>query len=393
MKSFLTIAAAGLLAAAAGLLAAAAAVPAASSALARPQHHRGNPGAHAAKAAPSGPAKPLDADAINDAAPAPEQAANPADPKSAEAKPAERTLGKAASKAADPLLVRAQVLLDRAHFSPGAIDGREGDNYKGALAAFATSQELPGDGGLTPDLWGKLAAASTEPAVTTYAVTEDDAKTKFVERIPAKMEEQADLERMGYRSAAEMLAERFHMSQDLLRSMNPGKDLGAAGTQLLVANVAPLPASLKAPKDAGAKGPDKVARIEVDKGAHRLQAFAEDGRLLGVYPASIGSTEKPAPSGSYKVERVAFDPTYTYNPKYAFKGVSAQHKFTIKPGPNNPVGVVWIDLSAEGYGIHGTPEPDKVGKTASHGCIRLTNWDARGLAERVERGAAVDFKD
>ena len=143
-----------------------------------------------------------------------------------------------------------------------------------------------------------------------------------------------------------------------------------------------------------AKGPPQdptVARIEVDKDARRVQAFGDDGKLVATYPASIGSEEKPAPSGSFKVKGVAFDPWYTYDPKYRFKGVKSRSKFSIHPGPNNPVGVVWIDLSIPSYGIHGTPEPEKVGKTESHGCIRLTNWDARDLALHTKRGAKVDF--
>src|SRR5205807_10023004 len=118
---------------------------------------------------------------------------------------------------------------------------------------------------------------------------------------------------------------------------------------------------------------------------------AKDGHLLAFYPASIGSKEKPAPSGTYKVTSVARNPTYTYNPAYQFKGVKSKKPFTIKPGPNNPVGTVWINLSLKGYGIHGTPEPGKIGKTESHGCIRLTNWDAEALASMIEKGATVSF--
>jgi lipoprotein-anchoring transpeptidase ErfK/SrfK len=137
---------------------------------------------------------------------------------------------------------------------------------------------------------------------------------------------------------------------------------------------------------------EKVSRIEVDKKAHELRAYTQDNKLMAVYPATIGSTEKPAPSGTLKVERIAKNPDYTYNPKYAFKGVKTDKPFTIKPGPNNPVGTVWIALDKEGYGIHGTPEPEKVGKTYSHGCIRLTNWDAEALAKMVQKGTMVEFK-
>jgi lipoprotein-anchoring transpeptidase ErfK/SrfK len=122
-----------------------------------------------------------------------------------------------------------------------------------------------------------------------------------------------------------------------------------------------------------------------------VQVFSADNRLLAFFPASIGSAEKPAPSGTLVVRRVDYDPTYTYDPAYHFKEQKIQRKATVRPGPNNPVGVVWIALSEKGYGIHGTPDPDAVGKTQSHGCIRLTNWDALTLARLVKKGTPVDF--
>jgi lipoprotein-anchoring transpeptidase ErfK/SrfK len=353
-----------------------------------------------------------------------------------------------ATKRPEPALIKAQILLDRAHFSPGAIDGRDGDNLRGALAAFATANGLKAETEIEPDLADKLQATSRDPVLTEYTVTQADVDGPFVEKMPPKMEDQADLDALGYTSPREMLAERFHMSPDLLAALNPEADFGKAGTVILVAAVKPLEtgkataeekaakkqakeagedASQEASQEAGkntakkearrdddkgsdAKGSDimrsdakaadaedpaskDVTRIEVDKESRNVRAFDKAGKLVAFYPASIGSEEKPAPSGAAKVEGVAYAPTYTYNPKYDFAGVKAKTKFTIAPGPNNPVGVVWIDLSIPSYGIHGTPEPEKVGKTESHGCIRLTNWDARDLANRVSRGAQVVFKD
>jgi lipoprotein-anchoring transpeptidase ErfK/SrfK len=146
------------------------------------------------------------------------------------------------------------------------------------------------------------------------------------------------------------------------------------------------------PKKHNAEGA-RVATIVVDKATSDVRAYNEGGSLVAFYPATIGSAEKPAPTGNFKVRRVAYNPDYHYNPKFAWKGVKADHELTIEPGPNNPVGLVWIDLTAPSYGIHGTPEPKNIGKTQSHGCIRLTNWDALDLAGMVHRGTLVKFED
>jgi lipoprotein-anchoring transpeptidase ErfK/SrfK len=285
------------------------------------------------------------------------------------------------SAAFDPVLLKAQVLLDRARFSPGEIDGRDGDNAKKAIAAFERSQELRPDGKLNPETWAKLTATSNEPVLTEYTITGDDVKGPFLKKLPSKMEDMKDLEHLGYTSSSEALAEKFHMNEKLLKSLNPGKALDKEGERITVASVTGEPSN------------QKVAKIEINKPQRILTAFDKDGAVIAVYPASIGSKEKPAPSGTSKVTSVAQNPTYKYNPEYRFKGVKATKPFTIKPGPNNPVGSVWINLSLKGYGIHGTPEPSKVSKTESHGCIRLTNWDAKQLAAMVEKGTPVVFQE
>lgn len=278
-----------------------------------------------------------------------------------------------------PIMIKAQVLLDRARFSPGEIDGKSGENFSKALMAFSSQLGLASTRQLTEDAWRELSSANSEPVLIEYTISDEDVRGPFVQSIPKKLELMKDLPALGYTSAREKIAEKFHMSQDLLQTLNPGEKFDTAGHKLVVANVATgdLPA--------------KATRIEVDKSAKVLKVFGGNQRLLAVYPATIGSAEKPAPSGQLRVTGVSKNPTYRYNPKYEFKGVRATEPFTIKPGPNNPVGVVWIGLSREGYGIHGTADPSKVSKTESHGCIRLTNWDALSLAAATAKGTVVDF--
>lgn len=285
-------------------------------------------------------------------------------------------------KSSEAANIKAQVLLDRARFSPGVIDGHHGENFSNALRAYQERNGLAVSGKLDTPTWEKL-TRDADPAVIEYTITAADVKGPFADEIPKKMEKQADLKRLDYRSSGEMLAERFHMDEQLLERLNRGADLDQAGTAITVANVNMKPVALEA----------KLGRIEVDKKRKLVRALDADGKSIAIYPASIGSKEKPAPSGTLKVTRVAKNPNYTYNPDYKFRGVKAKEEFKIAPGPNNPVGVVWIALNEKGYGIHGTPDPEKVGKGYSHGCVRLTNWDALALAAMVKKGTVVEFVD
>ena len=283
-----------------------------------------------------------------------------------------------------PLSVRLQVLLARVHFSPGEIDGKFGENAKKALRAYAEAQQLGSGDQVTPEIWQKL-TVDNHAVLSTYQITTKDLAGPFLAKLPHKMEEMKHIGQLSYTSAREELAEKFHMSEELLAALNPGQQFRQAGATIIVTDAA------------AANGPGKpdrkVNHVEIDKVRQTVKAFDASNHLLDFYPATVGSEEKPSPTGTLKVTTIDRNPTYHYNPAYHFKGVHAKAPFIIRPGPNNPVGTVWISLSAEGYGIHGTPDPGKVSKAASHGCVRLTNWDAQQLAMEVRKGTPVTFLD
>jgi lipoprotein-anchoring transpeptidase ErfK/SrfK len=321
-----------------------------------------------ALAAPEPVTLPSGLEAVNEAvfAPAaaeatPSTAPTPADP-----------LGKAR-----PELVRVQVLLDRAHFSPGEIDGLEGTNQKVAIAAFEEARGLPVDGKLDEAVWKALTEADPAPVLVAHTLTADEVAGPYIEAVPKDMAEAAKLPALGYTGPLEALAERFHMSQGLLKALNPTAGF-KPGDSIVVAQV-------RTPLEGV-----EVASVEVDRARRLLRAYDASGKLIAAYPASVGSTDMPAPSGTWAVTTIAPRPVYYYDPSRLNFGQKSG-KLKVAAGPNNPVGGTWIDLSKDTYGIHGTPDPETVGKHQSHGCVRLTNWDAAELAKLVKKGVKVAF--
>jgi peptidoglycan hydrolase-like protein with peptidoglycan-binding domain len=283
-------------------------------------------------------------------------------------------------KPSTPLLVKLQVLLDRAHASPGEIDGTLGENTRKAISAYAEMKGLQSTEEVTEKLWRKITEGDAEPVLVSYKITEKDIRGPFSKKIPEDFRAKAAMDRLGYTSPRELLAEKFHMSQDLLRKLNPGASFDKEGQEIVVANV-----------EHGSL-PSKISRVEVDANRQQVKAYEGD-KVVAIYPATVGSEDRPTPKGEFKVMKITENPVYHYDPALHFRGVHVNEKLDLPPGPNNPVGAVWIDLSAEGYGIHGTPDPDKISKSASHGCIRLTNWDALELAKHLSKGTPVVIEE
>ncbi len=268
-------------------------------------------------------------------------------------------------------VLRAQVLLDRAHFSPGEIDGKMGGNMVRAVAAFNRSRDLRMGETITRATWKEL-DRDQNTVLGPYAVSAEDAATPFAE-IPEDTMEKSKMSSLPYSSLLEELSEKFHVSPTLLRQINPRAPFRAAGERIIV------PRTDRPPLE-------KAASLDVSESDLSVSVLDRTGKVLARYPASVGSEHDPLPVGQWKINGVAHDPRFHYNPDLFWDADSTDEKATLPPGPNNPVGVVWIDLSKPHYGIHGTPEPGSIGKAQTHGCIRLTNWDALELSRLVGPG-------
>ena len=274
------------------------------------------------------------------------------------------------------LTVKVQALLDRAGISPGVIDGWKGGMSTSALTAFERREGLPEDGVLDPQVWDALGGANAGPVVTRYTITAEDS-ADLSDPLPDDYADLAELEWLGYTSLSEKLAERFHMDEDFLIALNSGASFSTGETIQVI--------------DPGSDLTGTVARVVIDKGRNRALAMDAQGKVLSDYPVTIGSDQTPSPEGIVEVEAIAVEPNYSYNPDVNFQQGDNDEFLRLPPGPNGPVGRIWIDLSKPTYGLHGTPSPSELFTRASHGCVRFTNWDATELAHMIEVGATVEF--
>jgi lipoprotein-anchoring transpeptidase ErfK/SrfK len=284
-----------------------------------------------------------------------------------------------------PSVLRVQILLDRAVFSPGVIDGRWGRNTEKAVYWLQRREGLRATGAVDEATWERLLELAAPPPelVQRYLLSGEDVAGPFI-NLPAEWYDRRDLQCQCYESLAEKLAERFHTTEDLLRQLNPGTDLNAlrAGDPLWVPAV-----------DRPAGAAQHIARIVVSDGGRYVQAQDANGRIVYHFPATLGSAYSPSPTGDYRITAIAHDPSWHYQPALLEGVPDDAPDAVLPPGPNNAVGVVWMQLSKPHYGIHGTSAPETIGYATSNGCVRLTNWDADFLSRRVDEGVPVEFRD
>ena len=280
--------------------------------------------------------------------------------------------------ATGPRVVRAQILLDRANFSPGEIDGVYGDDLGVAVKGYRESHGLMPTGTIDAAMW-RLLNSDARPVLSTYTITQSDEKGPFLP-LPVEVQEKAKLKWLGFETPQEGLGERFHISPKLLAELNPGKKLDTVGERIAVPNVRRTAARV-------------ALRVVVSKSKRTVIAYGAGDKELARYPATIGDSHNPLPIGSFTIVGIVHNPWFNWDPKLLWNVDQTLAKAELAPGPNNPVGVAWIGLSKVDYGIHGTPDPGNIRHGVSDGCIRLTNWDVDELSRMVRQGTPVVLEE
>ncbi len=297
-------------------------------------------------------------------------------------------------------ILQAQVQLDRVGFPPGILDGKEGMSFTAALRGFQEANNLPVTGQYDQKTAVALLEGEARPTTWLVRIPAGFARGPYA-NIPKGLNEQAKLPALSYRDLAEQLAERFHTTPQILAALNPASGRQADG----IIRVPAIPNQPVARIEGDERGwgttlaslgvsaqQPQADHIVVDKSEGVLKVYDAQNRLIAQFSATMGSSHDPLPLGSWEIKGVSRNPDFHYNPDLFWDAKAQDEKAVLKPGPNGPVGVVWIDLSKDHYGIHGTPEPQTIGRTESHGCIRLTNWDAARLAQMVKTGVKAVFQ-